>query len=54
MDKDYREYRTGQGVPASGTYTCQSGAKAELSEKDYFPLCPVSGEETYWKHDSDE
>jgi len=49
--KEYREYRTGQGVPAAGTYICQSGAKAELSENDHFPVCPVSNEETYWKHD---
>ncbi|WP_194841297.1 hypothetical protein [Salinibacillus xinjiangensis] len=54
MEEDYREYRTGQGVPASGEYICQSGKKAEFNENDTFPVCPVSGEETTWKHDKYE
>ncbi|WP_185959660.1 hypothetical protein [Lentibacillus cibarius] len=53
MDERYREFRTGQGVPKEGTYICQSGEKAKLSEQDEFPVCPISGNETYWKHDGE-
>lgn len=52
MDKQYRPYRTGQGVPETGDYICQSGKKAKLNEKDEFPVCPVSGNETTWKHEN--
>lgn len=51
MEDNYREYRTGQGVPESGQYICQTGKTAKLSEKDDFPSCPVSGDETFWKRD---
>lgn len=51
MDKEYREYRTGQGVPEKGEYICQSGEKAKLNEDENFPACPVNGNETTWKHD---
>lgn len=50
MDEQYREYRTGQGVPVSGEYICQSGKKATLNANDKFPACPVSGKETTWTH----
>ncbi len=50
LDRDLREYRTGQGVPLSGSYMCQSGATAKLSKNEVFPQCPVSKEDTYWKH----
>ncbi|WP_404450585.1 hypothetical protein LG329_09510 [Virgibacillus necropolis] len=49
-DKEYREYRTGQGVPMTGEYLCQSGKKATLNEKEEFPACPVSNQETTWTH----
>ncbi|WP_407269797.1 hypothetical protein [Radiobacillus sp. PE A8.2] len=52
MADTYREYRTGQGVPATGDYICQSGKKATLNEKEHFPACPVSGKDTYWKHNN--
>ncbi|WP_010098705.1 hypothetical protein [Ornithinibacillus scapharcae] len=52
MDKQLREYRTGQGVPITGNYICQSGAKAKFSKDDTFPQCPKSSEDTYWKHDN--
>lgn len=53
-ERDLREYRTGQGVPLSGSYMCQSGATAKLSKDEAFPQCPVSKEDTYWKHHHDE
>ncbi|UOR11889.1 hypothetical protein [Halobacillus amylolyticus] len=51
MDDDYREYRTGQGVPEKGEYLCQSGERVRFNENEEFPVCPVSGEETTWKHE---
>ncbi|WP_205520142.1 hypothetical protein [Virgibacillus doumboii] len=53
MEDQFREYRTGQGVPASGDYICQSGEKAKLLENDDFPVCPISGKETTWKHNNE-
>ncbi|MFD1040121.1 hypothetical protein ACFQ3N_17245 [Virgibacillus byunsanensis] len=52
MDHKNREYRTGQGVPEAGEYICQSGKRGNFKEKEAFPVCPVSGEETYWKQDN--
>jgi hypothetical protein len=54
VEKELREYRTGQGVPVEGSYTCQSGKKAILNKGDIFPQCPVSNQDTYWEHDSSE
>ncbi|WP_172840523.1 hypothetical protein [Virgibacillus phasianinus] len=51
MGKNYREYRTGQGVPETGKYICQSGKTAKLNENEDFPACPVSDEETTWTHE---
>lgn len=51
MDENYRKYRTGQGVPLTGEYICQSGKKAKLNKDDDFPACPVSDEETTWTHE---
>ncbi|UOQ92101.1 hypothetical protein MUO14_16585 [Halobacillus shinanisalinarum] len=51
MDENYREYRTGQGVPKTGEYLCQSGERVKFNDNEDFPVCPVSGEETTWKHD---
>ncbi|MFC3038739.1 hypothetical protein ACFOGI_00540 [Virgibacillus xinjiangensis] len=49
VKEDYREYRTGQGVPHDGEFICQSGKKATLAKHETFPSCPVSGNETTWK-----
>jgi hypothetical protein len=54
MEKEYREYRTGQGVPKTGAYICQSGKKASIKKGENFPECPISGQDTYWKHENDE
>lgn len=51
MDEQYRKYRTGQGVPITGEYICQSGKKAKFNENDDFPACPISNEETNWTHE---
>ncbi|MGY0694438.1 hypothetical protein ACW2QC_16935 [Virgibacillus sp. FSP13] len=51
MDENYREYRTGQGVPVNGEYICQSGKRVTFSEDEDFPVCPISGKETTWKHE---
>lgn len=51
MTEEYREYRTGQGVPAEGYYMCQSGEKTKLNKDEKFPACPVNGDETTWKHE---
>jgi hypothetical protein len=51
-NNELREYRTGQGVPISGSYICQSGKRAKLSKDETFPKCPDSGNETFWKHDT--
>ncbi|WP_176481867.1 hypothetical protein [Paucisalibacillus globulus] len=53
MEKEFREYRTGQGVPVSGSYICQSGEKSSLNKNDTFPQCPISGQDTYWKHQNE-
>ncbi|WP_205439427.1 hypothetical protein [Halobacillus ihumii] len=53
MEEDYREYRTGQGVPKTGEYMCQSGEKVTFNKDEDFPVCPVSGKETYWKNHED-
>ncbi|SET34636.1 hypothetical protein SAMN05421676_104119 [Salinibacillus kushneri] len=54
MTEEYREYRTGQGVPLTGEYICQSGEIAKLNENDTFPKCPITGSETTWKHENEE
>jgi hypothetical protein len=54
VEKELREYRTGQGVPVEGSYICQSGAKATLKKDDIFPQCPVSNQDTHWEHDNSE
>ena len=51
MTEEVRAYRTGQGVPLAGTYLCQSGAKAQFTDQDKFPVCPVSNKDTYWEHE---
>lgn len=51
LSNDTREYRTGQGVPQTGVYICQSGERVEIKENDVFPVCPTKGEETTWKHE---
>jgi hypothetical protein len=51
LSNDTREYRTGQGVPQTGVYICQSGERVEIKENDVFPVCPAKGEETTWKHE---
>ncbi|MFP7492263.1 hypothetical protein SFC66_00645 [Terribacillus saccharophilus] len=48
MHDDTREYRTGQGVPQTGIYNCQSGERVEIKENDVFPRCPMKNEETTW------
>ncbi len=53
LEKEFREYRTGQGVPVSGSYICQSGEKSSLNKNDTFPQCPISGQDTYWKHQNE-
>lgn len=53
VDKQLREYRTGQGVPITGTYICQSGAKANFTKDDTFPQCPTSRKDTYWKRENE-
>lgn len=50
MEKEERVYRTGQGIPVSGQYMCQSGIRKKLNKDDVFPVCPVSGNETNWEH----
>ncbi|MFS0672179.1 hypothetical protein [Ornithinibacillus sp. 179-J 7C1 HS] len=54
MEKEFREYRTGQGVPVSGSYICQSGVSAKLNKDESFPRCPVSKKDTYWQHHNEE
>ncbi|MFD2046531.1 YjzC family protein [Ornithinibacillus salinisoli] len=49
--QETREYRTGQGVPATGHYLCQSGKTVKISKGEKFPSCPVSSKETTWTHD---
>jgi hypothetical protein len=49
MPENVREYRTGQGVPKSGEYLCQSGERVKLKADQEFPVCPISGEDTTWK-----
>ncbi|MEC5425205.1 hypothetical protein QGM71_17100 [Virgibacillus sp. C22-A2] len=51
MDEHNRQYRTGQGVPKKGEYLCQSGKRVTFKDNDEFPVCPVSGEDTFWKHE---
>ncbi|MFD1737343.1 hypothetical protein ACFSCX_12335 [Bacillus salitolerans] len=44
-------YRTGQGVPMNGEYTCHSGHKLKLHSNEEFPVCPISGKGATWKRD---
>ncbi|SDC16243.1 hypothetical protein SAMN05421663_101544 [Terribacillus halophilus] len=39
MSNETREYRTGQGIPQMGVYTCQSGEKVAIKAYDAFPHC---------------
>ncbi|MDY0395707.1 hypothetical protein ACFSMW_19790 [Virgibacillus halophilus] len=50
MEKKERVYRTGQGIPVSGEYICQSGVRKTFKEDGLFPVCPTSGKETHWEH----
>lgn len=52
--QEEREYRTGQGVPKSASYQCQSGERHVFSENDEFPTCPVTDEDTVWKHHDEQ
>jgi hypothetical protein len=45
-------YRTGQGVPVKGEYTCQSGERLTLDANEEFPVCPISGKDTTWRQGS--
>lgn len=52
--KNVEVYRTGQGVPVSGEYRCQSGNSLRLNHNDAFPVCPASGTDTTWTHEKIE
>lgn len=54
MGNEERVYRTGQGIPVSAEYMCQSGEVRKFTKDDVFPVCPVSGEDTYWEHHEEE
>lgn len=53
MVQSNREFRTGQGVPDKGEYVCQSGERATFNKNESFPVCPISGNETTWKRETD-
>ncbi|WP_226037576.1 hypothetical protein [Aquibacillus saliphilus] len=48
MKEKNRIFNTGQGVPESGEYLCQSGERAKFNKNEEFPACPISGKETTW------
>ncbi|GGA12281.1 hypothetical protein GCM10008018_66710 [Paenibacillus marchantiophytorum] len=43
-------HRTNEKVEETGTYICAAGKALQLSHGDVFPYCPVSGNETTWRH----
>ncbi|GAB3061365.1 hypothetical protein [Virgibacillus ainsalahensis] len=54
MDKKHREFRTGQGVPETGQFICQSGERVTLDKNEEFPACPITGDETTWKNEDED
>jgi predicted RNA-binding Zn-ribbon protein involved in translation (DUF1610 family) len=43
-------HQTGEQVIESGAYFCDAGAKRDFAAGEMFPLCPVHGNETVWRH----
>jgi predicted RNA-binding Zn-ribbon protein involved in translation (DUF1610 family) len=47
-------HQTGEPVIESGEYFCEAGEKEEFSSGDTFPVCPVNGNQTVWRHANHE
>jgi predicted RNA-binding Zn-ribbon protein involved in translation (DUF1610 family) len=47
-------HQTGEPVIESGAYYCEAGEKVEFSSGDIFPVCPVNGNQTVWRHANHE
>jgi hypothetical protein len=43
-------HQTGEPVIESGAYFCEAGEKKEFSVGEKFPVCPVNGNDTVWRH----
>lgn len=52
MQTHKREYRTGQSVPSSEQFICQSRKKSTLQKNNTSPACPTRGKETSRKYDA--
>jgi len=49
MAKRGAKFRTGDKVPAAGTFESVTGRKMKYGEGDLFQACPESGEPTDWR-----
>jgi hypothetical protein len=47
-------HQTGEQVIEAGAYFCDAGEKREFDAGEMFPLCPVHGVETVWRHAAHE
>jgi hypothetical protein len=43
-------HQTGESVIEAGTYFCEAGKKQEFTKGETFPVCPVNGNPTVWRH----
>ncbi|WP_108670309.1 YjzC family protein [Peribacillus acanthi] len=43
-------HKTNETVKESGSYICAEGEKREFQQGDTFPVCPVTGHDTTWRH----
>jgi predicted RNA-binding Zn-ribbon protein involved in translation (DUF1610 family) len=43
-------HQTGEPVIEAGAYFCEVGKEQEFAKGDSFPVCPVNGNPTVWRH----
>jgi hypothetical protein len=43
-------HQTNQRVEEAGKYVCASGETMEFQIGDKFPVCPITKEDTTWRH----
>jgi len=43
-------HQTGEAVIEAGAYFCDAGEKKDFSKGETFPVCPVNGNQTVWRH----
>ncbi|QGQ94059.1 hypothetical protein EHS13_03640 [Paenibacillus psychroresistens] len=43
-------HQTGEAVVEAGAYFCEAGKKQDFAKGATFPVCPVNGSSTVWRH----